>query len=106
MKTAFVAASVLLALAGPALAEETCYTTTHADVDTGTGPLDGGSRYYVYTAPEEWQPFICGIPCNRELPDTWIYEESNGIDGLQREDSVQSDVRDCTDGTRGDAVIW
>lgn len=69
----------------------TTYTTSMAELDTG---LAGGStRYYV---DNDWCP-----QCHLSL---WIYQESNGIDGLQRADEVVDDT--CHDMIRGDTIIF
>lgn len=101
--------ALLLALTlGGAAADETCWTTTPVLLDTVTGTPasasgDGDGRYYLFTDPP------CGpigYDCVPHYPTPWLYEESNGIGGLQRDDEMRSDVADCTDGTRGDTIIF
>lgn len=95
--------AIALTLTGAA-ADEPCYTTSAPELDTRveagvslSGQGDG--RYYVDN--DMIQPFICdciGV-------SLWPYEETNGHDGLQRDDEVHSDVSECTDGTEGDTSL-
>lgn len=86
----------LLMLAPLALAEECVPTTT-------TGAIAVGD-YYVYDACADmtgegtmecgwWGPWV-----------VWIYEESNGIAGLQRADELRDDT--CHGEIAGDTVIF
>lgn len=105
-----IPAAVLLAtltLAGAAANDAPCWTTTVPDFDTGidtgfTYSGRGNGRYYVDV--EQDCESILGR-CEDYFPWTLPYEETNGIPGLQRDDSQRSDVDDCTDGTRGDTVM-
>jgi hypothetical protein len=36
----------------------------------------------------------------------WVYQETNGVAGLQRGDEVENDVDTCTDGTVADTDIF
>lgn len=79
---AFLATLLVLAMtAAVADAEGTC-NSYEADEEVDTGETPGG-RYYVDANPCD--PGTC-------LYDVWIYQESNGEDGLQRGDDV------CWDG--------
>ena len=93
-------ALVALAIVFPAVADETCYTTSNPEFDTGhEAQALTGSRYYV----DQDVCHVCGFY------SWWIYEESNGIDGLQRDDEVVDDVGQCRrDGTpvSGDTIVF
>lgn len=102
---------LVLVLAVPAAADETCYTTSTTNDETivveipAPGPWGGSSIYIANDvcqddAAEPGNPY--GGPC---LFSLWYYEEVNGIPGLQRDDEVHSDVRNCEDGTSGDLII-
>lgn len=75
-----------LVLAG-AQAHHTCatWTTSEPQIDTGAASPATGSRHYV---AED----CIGRPCPSHLFSFWVYEESNGIDGLQRGDPVVDDT--------------
>lgn len=83
-----VLALALALVAVPAAAEECVPTTSDPEFDsadlggTGVGLPAHGPRYYVDNDP-------CQPQC---LFSTWAYEESNGIDGLQRGDEVKDDT--------------
>jgi hypothetical protein len=55
-------------------------TTSYPEVDTGIG-IAGAPRYYVDY--DQCQPCMWSL---------YVYEESNGIDGLQRGDEVVDDT--------------
>ena len=87
-----LALAALVTLGGGA-ADSTCWTTSDPAIDTGDviPPEAGAPRWYVATYP------FCNpggiVPqCHAE---TWVYEESNGLPGLQRDDEVHSDVWAC-----------
>lgn len=89
---------------GSASAQGECWTTSDAEVDTGAALPAGapGPRVYVDAAPY-CNPGV-GVPqCHL---NSWVYQESNGLPGLQRDDEVHSDVDTCTDGTNGDTIIF
>lgn len=88
----FLASTLLLA---PLLANATgCeMTTSRPEVDTTATPV---GRFYIDNDP--CQP--CGI-----ILSPWIYEESNGIEGLQRADEVMDDTCGGRAGP-GDTIIF
>ena len=89
MPRILLATALVVALAFTANAEHcTTWTTSAPEIDT---TIVGGS-YYVEN--------------NRcdELCDIWIYEESNGLPGLQREDEVVDDT--CHGLVDGDAIVF
>ena len=67
-----------LAIAMPVSAQDCAMTTSAPEVDTGV--LPDGSRYYA-----DNDVVIGGF-------SFWIYQESNGLDGLQRGDEVHDDT--------------
>ena len=98
--------ALLLALTlGGAAADETCWTTSEpmATVPDVDGSL--GGDIYVYAMPETSSLYFCGMQGICPI-DWWIYQETNGIAGWQRDDFVSSDVAHCTDGTQGDTIIY
>lgn len=81
---ALLALTLLLATA--AAAEDGCErTTSDPEVDTGDTPV---GRYYVDNDP-------CQPGC---LYSVWIYPETNGEDGLQRQDEMKDDTCGQYDG--------
>ena len=95
-------ALVAIAMMIPASAQDSCITESSPEFTSppGLGPNAGGE---IYLDNDNCQPVIGDDTC---LFSTWIYEETNGIAGLQRDDEVQSNVKDCTDGTVGDTIIF
>ena len=85
----------------PASAEGECYATTEPDVTTPAAVGPNGGALYVDNDP--CQPVIGDGSCTFSI---WVYEETNGIDGLQRDDEVQSDVSGCSEesGVVGDTI--
>lgn len=95
--------TILLALAAfallvPANADGLCYTTSEAAVTVPGQSLVGD----LYVVNDACQPVIGDGSCTVSL---WIYQESNGIAGLQRGDETHSDVTACTDDTVADTNI-
>ncbi len=86
-----------LALVAPALAQECTMTTSDPEIDSGRH-FDGAPRFYVIND----QCAACG---SLSLFMTWIYQESNGVDGLQRNDDVATDTCDGAAGP-SDTLIW
>lgn len=87
-----IALIALLAL--PAQAEHCrTWTTTDPDVDTGIAP--GVARYYFDADATSSCYDFCTY---------WIYEEANGIDGLQRGDEIRDDT--CHGMIRADTIIF
>lgn len=84
---------------------EGCHlTTSQADVDTGplTGPA--GVRHYLV---DDCFISSCSPPFSNVHVDGtfYIYEESNGIDGLQRADEIADDTCGGRVGV-GDTIIF
>lgn len=71
-----------------------CYTTAEPEVDTGH---TGAGHYYVDVDTAVWIDMWL-------YPWVWVYEETNGIQGLQRDDEHRSDVADCH-GLSSDRLI-
>lgn len=97
MRALLLSAALALALAAPAFAGACVMTTTQADLDTDPLGLGVGPRYYV----DNDDCTFTGL-C---IFSIWIYKESNGIDGLQRQDEVVDDTCGGTAGP-GDSVIF
>ena len=86
MRTILILAAVL-AIAVPVEADHcTTFSTSAPDHDT-TVDADGVPRYYVDID-------YCHVSQNNNecLFSIWLYEETNGIDGLQRGDEVVDDT--------------
>ncbi|HUR70053.1 MAG TPA: hypothetical protein VM370_12480 [Candidatus Thermoplasmatota archaeon] len=79
----------LLAIAVPVCADECVATTSDPEVDTGE---TGVGRFYVDND-------VCQPEC---LFSIWLYQETNGVDGLQREDEVHDDT--CGGVYEGDSL--
>ena len=92
MKNFMVLLIAVSLVAGAARAEE-C-ETEEADVDTGETP---GGRYYV---TNDCTPVVDGC-----LFSVWIYQESNGQDGLQRPDDFCTDHDSCC-STESDTILF
>lgn len=89
----------VLSVSFAAADSEPCWATTAAELDTGETPE---GRFYVDVF---WCLPLINAGCARDLAvSLWHYEESNGIEGLQRHDVERNDVGDCV-GTSGDAFI-
>lgn len=92
-------ALLALPIIAPALAAGCEPTTSRTDVDTGLG-IDAAPRYYFVRDPCLDNSDHCvswgatGIP--------WLYQESNGIDGLQRADDIRDDT--CGGQIAGDTL--
>jgi hypothetical protein len=78
------------------LADDCAMTTQSPDVDTDPLGLGAGPRFYVEDGTE--QCAFTGL-C---LFSIWIYEGTNGVDGLQRQDEVRDDT--CGGRFVGDTV--
>ena len=90
-----------VALVAPAAAEP-CYTTTTNALETpatGVSLNFGPGVYYVVVDACTITPDGCGF-------SVWLYEEVNGIAGLQRHDDLRSDIRGCSDGTAPDITLF
>lgn len=85
----------VLAIAIPAHADDPCYTTSTPTATIPDATHQAGGDVYVMVDA-----------CNPTVDcffSFWIYQESNGIPGLQRGDAYRSDVASCNDGTVSDA---
>lgn len=85
----FVLAIVSLTLGGSAA--EGCIPTT------STPAAEAGPIYVAGNA----RSLFCDPNC---LIDIWIYEESNGIAGLQRQDELHDDT--CGGQISGDSIVF
>lgn len=95
MRTTILLATILsLFFALPATAMD-CdgYSTSRPEYST-ENPT-GAAVYYV--DPD-------GFYSSTHMWSIWVYEESNGIPGLQREDEVVDDT--CHGQIRGDTIIF
>ena len=92
---AALVAITAVALMVPASAQDVCYTTSAPEVTIPGESTDGITRY-VDNDP-------CQPDCGYSI---WIYEEFNGIDGLQRDDEVVSDVTNCDGSVTGDFIVF
>lgn len=105
MKTLIPSALMLAALTfAPATVSAACWSTSSPEYDTGVATgisLTGGNGRY-YADNDVCQAFWGGVG-DQCLASTWVYEESNGLPGLQRDDDIVSDVRGC--GVRGDNIV-
>lgn len=91
---------MLLVAFAPAASAEDCETYTnahtHATIPDPTGAA-GGDLYLI-------APVACFIAWDIvECGGIWVYQESNGIPGLQREDEVEDNT--CHGSIRGDTII-
>lgn len=93
-----------LALMNSAQGDACALTTSQTDADTGpvTGPA--GVRYYLV---DDCFISSCSPPFSNVHVDGtfYIYEESNGVDGLQRADEVADDTCSGRAGA-GDTIIF
>ncbi len=85
-----------LALANPVGADHCTTWSTDPDVELDTNPTGVGPRYYVDNDP-------VNLPCC-PFGSWWVYEESNGIPGLQRSDEERDDT--CHGMIRADTIIF
>ena len=90
MRTLILASLLGLAFAPAAASHCESYTTTEPEVDTGLAP--GMPRHYVD------QDTFC-----LDLCSYWVYEEANGLDGLQRADEMVDDT--CHGLIAGDKIV-
>lgn len=96
--------TVLLGLAAfallvPANAEGDCWTTSEAAVTVPGQGLAGD----LYLVNDACQPVIGDGSCTFSI---WLYQESNGIAGLQRGDEVHTDVAGCPEEIVADTDIF
>jgi hypothetical protein len=85
------------AIAASASANGCTPTTSHT---TFTVHAIGGIGYYLAEDPG-WLSCEFGIP---ECGSIWIYEESNGMPGLQRGDEIVDDT--CGGAIPGDTIVF
>lgn len=92
MRAILLPAVLALALLATSANADHCvtYETARPEFDSGPTPV---GRWY-------WDNDACQ-PC---MWSTWIYEESNGIDGLQRADEVVDGT--CHGLIKGDTIIF
>lgn len=96
MRIAVLTLAILVLAAPLALATDECIPTTTDAISAGA--------YYVY------EPCLDDTPQGREECaywgpwSIWIYEESNGISGLQRQDELRDDT--CGGMIAGDAIVF
>lgn len=88
--------SVILALSVPAEADACSPTTSHPEIAAFGFYVDNDLCQVPPGHPTEWEPPTLfdwygggGDSC---LFSIWTYEESNGIEGLQRGDEVHDDT--------------
>lgn len=96
MRALLLPMALALALAAPAFARPCVMTTTEPDFDSDPMGLGVGPRFYV----DNDNCSFTGL-C---LFSLWIYQETNGVDGLQRQDEVVDDTCNGAAGP-GDAII-
>lgn len=99
LRTLFVIACavMMLSFGATGASPPDCYTTSEPEVDTGSTP---GGHYYVDADAAVWiEDWL--------LPYVWVYEETNGIVGLQRDDEHRIDVAACgpESGVVGDRLV-
>lgn len=92
MRTVLLLA-LLAMLAIPVDASNCVPSRSDPEVDTDPLGTGAGPRYYV-----DNDPSIC---C---LVTLWVYEESNDIDGLQRDDDVRDDT--CRGTIAPDTLVY
>lgn len=92
MRTILILTAALALLLTSANAEHcSSYSTSTPEVDT----THNGGSWYIDND-------ICQPECAK--PITWIYEESNGIGGLQRGDEIVDDT--CHGMIEADWIIY
>lgn len=109
MRFSFLTIVALLALSVSAAADECQMTTSDPEVDTGETPA---GRYYVdnddcVQLPERPTDLLPGGGYGGDdgcIFSVWIYQESNGVDGLQRIDEVKDDS--CGGEYEGDSLAF
>lgn len=94
MRRAVLVIALLALAAVPAQAADCIPGRTEADVDTDPANTGIVPRYYVVNDGPNW---CC-------LVSIWIYQEANGIDGLQRDDEVVDDT--CRGQIPGDLLVF
>ena len=98
MRTLPLTFALALLLAMPASAHHCATWTTSNAIAAGD--------HYVYDACVEYATTgQAGMECAMWGPwDVWVYEESNGIPGLQRGDEILDDT--CHGLIRADTIIF
>lgn len=109
MKMPLLSLAFALAFLVPSSAAECVPTTSEADVTLGAFYVDDAiscSSYDLEGCPFRVCLFPIGGPCLVEsgLWYMWVYEESNGIPGLQRQDEMQDDT--CGGVIPGDRILY
>jgi hypothetical protein len=95
MRTFLILTAIATLALGSALADECVPSTTPA---VAVGP------YYIYDCLLDDSP-QGGQECWFPGPwAVWVYEESNGIAGLQRDDEIRDDT--CAGQIPGDTIVF
>lgn len=99
MKTYPLALLLLVAAVPPGLAEHCeSYSTSEPEVTTPSDPTTlGVVPTYYHDQDICWSSGTC-------VSSYWIYEESNGLPGLQREDEIVDDT--CHGMIPGDTIVF
>ena len=105
MRAILIPLLATLSLVAPAAAEA-CELTTSPALICPAGPAPGlpcvetaAAGYYI---DEDGCPLLAVVQnCHYSF---WVYEESNGIAGLQRDDEIRDDT--CRGLIPGDTVIF
>lgn len=110
MRTILVPIMLALSLAVPAAADGCLWSTSEADVTLAGYYVDDATSCSGHEL-EHCQVRVCGFllggsTCYLESAGyfTWVYEESNGIPGLQRQDEVVDDT--CGGQIPGDRILY
>lgn len=105
-KTIFAAGAILMIATTASGAEAICQPTTSLaetfKVSNGDGGLTLGSG-----EANTWTFYVVNDACQLDgtcLFSTWIYQEMNGIDGLQRQDMFRDDT--CGGMYSGDLIVF
>ena len=85
MERSLLALALVLALTLPASAAGCCEGYCHELFRLGTPETPAGQFYVV-------EDVGCQPECYPHYPSLWFYEESNGIDGLQRLDEINDET--------------
>ncbi len=96
MKPQLIPVLFALALVAP-VGAETCTPTTTFPVFTVHANVIGHPGYYL-----DIDGAACVLPTNACQVLVWVYEETNGIAGLQRQDEVKDDT--CGGQIAGDTI--
>ena len=84
----FTMGVLAILLGGAAQASSHCYTTTYPDLIVPDQGALGGD---IYVDSDFCQLDGCAF-------SIWVYQETNGLPGLQRDDGMHSDFQGCWAG--------